>query len=63
MWWYDILGDNKGIISHLLRLDPIIVGYIVLTNNLVALKKKNDEPILIVKRTEWRTLFDYFSKY
>ena len=49
MWWYNILGDNEGSISHILRLDPITAGSILLTANLVALKRGNSEPILIVK--------------
>ena len=61
MWWYNILGDNKGIISHLLRLGPITTGSILLTANLVALKRENSEPILIAKRTEWRKFVDYFG--
>ena len=60
MCWYNILGDNKGSISHILRLDTINAGSILLTANLVALKKENYEPILIVKRTEWRKFIDYF---
>ena len=46
MWWYNILGDNKGSVSHFLWLDPITSGYILLTANLVALKRGNSEPIL-----------------
>ena len=61
MWLYNILGDTKGIISHILRLDPITTGYTLLTDNLVALKKENSEPILIVKITEWRKFIDYFG--
>ena len=62
MWQYNILGDNEGIISHLLRLDPINTGYILLNANIVALKKGNSDPILVVKRTEWRKFFDYFGR-
>ena len=62
MWWYNILEDNKGIISHLLRLDTITAGSICLTANLVAMKRENPDPILIVKRTEWRRLIDYFGR-
>ena len=61
MWWYNILGDNKGIISHLLCIDPITAGSILLTAKLVSLKKENYEPILIVKRTEWRKFIDCFG--
>ena len=59
MWWYNILGDNEGSISHLLRLDPITAGSILLTDNLVALKRETTEPILTVKITEWRKFIDY----
>ena len=60
MWWYNILGVNKGSISHLLRLDTIIEGYILHTNRLVELKREKSKPIVIVKRTEWRKFFGYF---
>ena len=52
VWWYNIIGDNKGSITHILRLDTITEGSILLTANLVALKRENDVPILTVKRTE-----------
>ena len=61
MWWYNILGDNEGSISHILQLDPITLGYIFLTANLVSLKMENSDPILIVKRTEWSKFTDYFG--
>ena len=61
MWCYNILGDNEGSISHLLRLDPITPGSILLTDNLVALKRGNYEPILTTKRIEWRKFIDYFG--
>ena len=38
MWWCNILGDNEGSISHVLQIDPIDSGSILLTHNLVALK-------------------------
>ena len=47
----NILGDNEGIISHLLWIDPIAAGSILLTDNLVALKRENYDIILTVKRT------------
>ena len=62
MWWYNILGDNKGSISHILRLDPITVKSILLTVILVALKRENYEPILIVQRTKWRKFIDYLGR-
>ena len=61
MWWYNILGDNEGSISHILRLDPITAGSILLTDNLVAPKRGNSEPILTLKITEWSKFIDYFG--
>ena len=61
MWWNNILGNNEGSISHILRLDPITAGSILLTANLVALKRGNSETILTVKRTEWMKFVDYFG--
>ena len=61
MWWYNILGDNEGSISHILWLDPIISGSILLTVKLVAPKRENSEPIFIVKITEWCKFIDYFG--
>ena len=58
MWWYNILRDNKGSISHLLWLDSITEGSILLTVKLVALKRGNCEPILTVKGTDWSKLID-----
>ena len=52
MWWYNILGYNKGRISHILRLDNVTAGYILLTVKIVALKRENYEPSLTVKITE-----------
>ena len=61
MWWYNIIGDNEGSISYLLRLDTIIAGSILLTDNLVALKSENSKPILTFKRSEWRKCITYFG--
>ena len=61
MWWYNILGDNEGIISYLLRIDTINAGPVIITANLVEPKRKNTDPILAVKRTEWRRSIDYFG--
>ena len=61
MWWYNILGDNKEIMSHIIRLYPINVGYILLDVKLVELERENYDYILIVKRTEWSKFIDYFS--
>ena len=61
MRWYNILGDNEGHISHLLRLDTIAAGCDLLTSNLVSLNRGNSEPILTVKIIEWRKFIDYFG--
>ena len=61
MWWYNIIGDNKVIISHLLRVDPIAEGPVLLNYNHVALKRENYEPILTVKIIEWRKFIGYFG--
>ena len=61
MWWYSILGDNEGSISHILRTDTITAGSILLTANLVALKRGNSKPFFIVKITEQRKFIDYFG--
>ena len=61
MWWYNILEDNEVSISHILRVDPITARSILINANLVALKRGNFEPILIVKKTEWRKFIDYFG--
>ena len=44
MWWYNILGDNEGSISHILWIDPITAGFILLTAKLDALKRKIMSP-------------------
>ena len=51
IWWYNIIWDNNRIISHILRLDPITAGYVLLTDYLVSMKRQNYEPISTVKRT------------
>ena len=61
MWWYNLLGDNEGSISYLLRIDPINLGSILFTANIIATKRGNSEPILTVKITEWRKFIDYFG--
>ena len=61
MGWYNILGNNKGSISHILWIDPISEGYILLTNKIVALKRVHYEPILILKITEWMKFVDFFG--
>ena len=63
MCWYNILGDNKVSISHILWIDPITAGSVLLTTNLVELKRIVFEPILTVKRTERRKLVDHFGLY
>ena len=44
MWCYNILGDNNGSLSHILQLDPINPGSVLLTSNLVALKREIQSP-------------------
>ena len=61
MWCYNILGDNEGIISDILPLDPIASGCVLLADDLVVLKRVNNEPILTVKRTELSKFNDYFG--
>ena len=39
MWCYNILVDNEGIISHILQLDPINAGSVLLTSKNIALKR------------------------
>ena len=53
IWCYNILGDNKGSISHILQHDNITPGSVLLAYNLVVLKKENPEPIFKVNRIEW----------
>ena len=62
MWWHHISGDNEGRISKILRLYPITVEYILLNVKLVALKRKNYDPILTVERIERRKFVDYFGR-
>ena len=62
MWWYNILGDNNGSISHILQLFPITPGSVLITSKLVALKRISPEPILTVKIIEWRKSIDYFGQ-
>ena len=54
--WY-----NKASISHILQLDPITSGSVLITAKIVALKRKNAEPILTVKIIEWRKFIEYFG--
>ena len=61
MWWYNILGDNDGSISDILRIDPITAGSILLTDKKYILKRENSDPILTVKIIEWRKFIDCFG--
>ena len=61
MWRYNIIGDNNVIISNILKPDSITVGYVLLDNNLVVLKRENIEPILTVKIIQWTKFIDYFG--
>ena len=58
MLWYNILGDNKGSISHILQLDPINTGHFLLNANLVAQKMEKPDLILTVKIIEWSKFID-----
>ena len=55
---YNILGDINVIISHVLQLDPITEGSVLLYYNLVTLKRGSHDTILTVKRIEWRNTFN-----
>ena len=61
MLCYNILGDNGGSISDILRIHPITAGSILHTVKRVALKKENSEPSVTFKRTEWSKFIDYFG--
>ena len=61
MWCYNILGDNNGIISHLLQIYPFTPGSVLLTSNIVALKRVNPEPILTVKIIGLKKFVGYFG--
>ena len=61
MWCYNILGDNRGRISHLLWFHLITAGSVLLTSYSVFLKMENPEPILRVKSFEWRKSVDCFG--
>ena len=61
MWWYNIIWDKNGFISHLLQIDPITTGSILLNFNLVELKRENIDPILTVKIIVWGKFIYYFG--
>ena len=61
MWCYNILWYNKESISHILRLNNVTVGSILITVKLVALKRENPEPILTVKINVWRKFIYCFG--
>ena len=61
MWWYNILGNNEGSISDLLQLDPITAGSVLLSANLVALKREKPLTILTVIIIERTKFIDYFG--
>ena len=46
----------------MLLLDSITAGSSLLAANLVELKRENTEPILTMKRTEWRKFVDCFGQ-
>ena len=58
---YNILGDKNVSISYLLWFDTITLGSILLNSNIVFLKREIYEPILTVKRIEWRKFIYYFG--
>ena len=62
MWWYNILGNNEGSISYILRLDPITAGSILITVKNFASKRENYETILKAKGTECRKFIHYFGQ-
>ena len=41
-------------------MDPFTTGSILLTTDLIALKRENTESILTVKRIKWRKIIDVF---
>ena len=61
MWCYNILGDNRGRIPHLVWFDLITLGSVLLTSNTVFLKMENPDPILRVKSFEWIKSVDCFG--
>ena len=61
MWWYNIIGDNEGSISDLLRLCIIAAGSVLRNTKFVELKLGNPEPILTVKIIEWRKYISFFG--
>ena len=62
MGWHNIFVDNEGSISHCLRLSSITAGSILITDELVALKRENSDPILAVKITKWKKFIGYFGQ-
>ena len=61
MWCYNILRGDTGSISHILQLNPITPGSVLLTSNIVATNREKPEPILTAKIIEWRKFIDYFG--
>ena len=62
MWWYNVLAVNKVSILHLLWFARNTAVSILLTSKIVALRRENSDPILTVKRTEWRKSLEYFGQ-
>ena len=46
MWWYNVLGDNKGRISHILGFYLINKGSVLIALILFSLERVNYDPIL-----------------
>ena len=61
MLCYNILRNNKGRISHILQLDTIYAGRVLLTDYLIYLKRENMDTILTVKGFEWSKFIDYID--
>ena len=59
MCWYNIIGYKDKVISHLLRIDPITSGSILITADLIYLKMENPYPNLRVKIIECGEFIDY----
>ena len=63
MWWYNIIGENRGRILYTLLFGPITTGSILLASNIVFMKRENPEPILTVKIIDEINSMIFWSKY
>ena len=57
MWWYNILKDNEGSISHLYGLVLLLLCFTRCQPHFS--ERENPDPILTVKIIEWRKFVDY----